>query len=154
MDNYFKECPPMMNDGRLFTDYRASQVREELFRYKNSIISENEARMLRTNNAETIMDTEWQHLRENSSCFAQKRCFHKSPTTLVSSIYNNTETHAYNGLLQAPTCDTGHMDYRLTQTRGSIRNNSKQQSDINYPKNRHPIRNYKTNKIHPDGLRY
>jgi hypothetical protein len=50
MDNYFRGCPAVMSDGRLFTDYRSSQVREELFRHRNCVISENEARTLRIDN--------------------------------------------------------------------------------------------------------
>lgn len=156
MDNYFKECPPMMDDGRLFTDYRSSQVREEVYRFKNSVTTENETRMLRTNNAETIMDAEWKNLRDTKSCFTQKRCFHKNPTTLVSSVYNNAEIHAYNGLLPAPACDVNCQDYRLTDTRGSTQERPGCQDTHHtndYPPSRRPVRYYKTNRIVPDSLR-
>lgn len=156
MDNYFKECPPMMEDGRLFTDYRSSQVREEVYRFKNSVISENESRMLRTQNAETIMDTEWQNLRDIKSCFTQKRCYHKNPTTLVSSAYNNAEILSYNGLLPAPECDVNCQDYRLTDTRGSTEKRpgcQDIQNNRDYPSSRCPVRYHKTNRLVPEGLR-
>lgn len=156
MDNYFNECPPMMDDGRLFTDYRSSQVREELYRFKNSVITENEARMLRTNEAETIMDTEWKNLRTNKSCFTQKKCFHLYPTTQVSSIYNNAEILARNGQFDALACDIKHNDYRLTTTIGSEQYKSEYndaQQNNNYPIERLPIRYHKINRIIPDGLR-
>ena len=140
MDNYFNECPPMMDDGRLFTDYRSSQVREEVYRFKNSVISENETRMLRTNEAETIMDREWKNLRETNSCFTQKRCFHLQPITQVSSIYNNAEVLAYNGLLPALKCDVDCQDYRLTLTKGSTEERSGciENQQNNYPNERRP----------------
>ena len=156
MDNYFKECPPMMDDGRLFTDYRSSQVREEVYRFKNSIMSENESRMLRTSNAETIMDTEWKNLRDKKSCFTQKRCFHKHPTTLVSSAYNNAEILSYNGFLPAPACDIDCQDYRLTRTRGSTQKRSgcdDNNQGQHYPATRRTVRYLKTNRMVPDALR-
>lgn len=156
MDNYYYECPPMMDDGRLFTDYRSSQVREELFRYKNCIVSENEARTLRIDNSEQIMDDEWNHLRCTRSCFPQTYCFHQSPLTRVSTIYNNTELLAYNGeeSIPAPKCNYMPKDFRLTDTSGSMGQKSEQNtSESNgYPQNRCPRRCAKTNRITPERL--
>jgi ABC-type Fe3+-hydroxamate transport system substrate-binding protein len=112
--------------------------------------------MMRTKNAESIMDMEWQNLKDNKSCFTQKRCFHKNPTTVVSSAYNNAEILAYNGLLPAPTCDIDWQDYRLTNTRGSTKEivgNKSRQHNRDYPDSRCPVRYYKTNRVVPDGLR-
>ena len=158
MDNYFKECPPMMDDGRLFTDFRSSQVREELFRYKNCVSSENEARTLRIENADEIMDRDWTHLRANKSCFPRKRCFHKQPMTRVTTAYNNAEILAYNGELPAPECNMDCYDYRMTMTPGSAkgRPGCAQSHGINlgtgYPTNRCPVRCAKTNRLKPEKL--
>lgn len=102
MDNYFLECPPMMDDmGRsVGTDYRSSQVREEIFRQENCVFTENDSRTLRIENGEWIMDYEWDVLRATRSCFPTKTCFHKNSTTRVTSDYNNAEILAYNGIFQ------------------------------------------------------
>lgn len=156
-DNFFPGCPPMMEDGRLFTDYRSSQVREEVFRYKHCALSENEARTLRIENGEAIMDEEWDHLRNTRSCFPQKKCFHIHPKTLVSTSYNNAEILAYNGKLQAPMCEPGCHDYRVTVTPGSIsgRKNCAQSAGSGkngYPADRCPQKCARSPRIVPDGL--
>lgn len=157
MDNYFQQCPPMMNDGRLFTDYRSSQVREELFKYRNCLTSENEARSLRIGNADEIMDNEWDRIRQTKSCFPQKNCYHDYPKTQVSLVYNNAELLAYNGVIPAPTCDIDCYDYRMTSTVGSKKAyqncvpESKQPSH-GYPANRYPIIFPKTNRLVPEML--
>lgn len=121
MDNYFKECPAMMSDGRLFTDYRSSQVREEQFKYANSIISENESRMIRTRNGEMILDTEWNNLEKTKTCHPSKMCYHQNnPTTRVTTIYNNNELHTYNGFLPPQQCRPLCKGFRTTTTANSI----------------------------------
>jgi hypothetical protein len=157
MDNYFKGCSPMMDDGRLFTDYRSPQVREEIFKYKNCAISENEARTMRIENGEHIMDNDWAQIRNTKSCFPRKNCFHKQPSTKVTTDYNNAEILAYNGDLPAPPCDIGCHDYRLTRTRGSMAGRTdctptKKNGFDGYPANRCPNRCAKTNRLVPDGL--
>ena len=36
-DNYFNNCPPIMSDGRLFTDYRTSVRANEYIKNINGI---------------------------------------------------------------------------------------------------------------------
>ena len=120
MDNYFKECPAMMSDGRLFTDYSSSQVREQLFKYKNNLRSENSAMEYRTNNGQRLLDMEWNDLRKTKSCFPQKVCYHTNNTTRVSAQYNYNEIMAYNGDAPATKCPPMCYDYRATITPGSI----------------------------------
>ncbi len=158
MDNYFQGCPPMMDDGRLFTDYRSSQVREEIFRYKNCLNSENEARTLRIENGNNIMDEEWDHLKNTKSCLNNKICFHKNLTTRVTSGYNNAELLAYNGDLTAPTCNVDCHDFRVTDTPGSKRGgkvgcvSEKNSEFAGYPPDRCPSRCLKTNRLLPENL--
>lgn len=156
MDNYFHECPPMMNDGRLFTDYRSSQVREELFRYKNCISSENEGRILRMENADDMMDHDWNYIRATKSCFPKKHCYHKHPTTRVTTAYNNAELLAYNGDIEAPKCDPGCFDYRMTVTKGSLegRQGCVRNHDpyAGYPPDRCPVKCSKTNRLKQEKL--
>jgi len=156
MDNFYDGCPPMMDDGRLFTDYRSSQVREEVFRQRHCTMSENEARTFRIENADRLMDEEWTHQRNTKSCFPQKKCFHNHPNTRVSTSYNNAEILAYNGELPAPKCAPGCHDFRLTVTKGSVagRKNCKPSSEENwgYPADRCPQRCNRSKRLVPDGL--
>jgi hypothetical protein len=118
MDNYFTDCPAMMSDGRIFTDYRSSQVREEIFRDKNCLLSENQTREFRYRNGEKILDYEWNNIKSNYGCYPKKKCFHKSPVTRTTSIYNNAELLAYNNVIPAPGCDVYCDDFRATKTAG------------------------------------
>lgn len=157
MDNYFQQCPPMMNDGRLFTDYRSSQVREELFKYRNCLTSENEIRTLRIDNADEIMDSEWDRIRQTKSCFPRRNCYHGYPTTRTSTIYNNAELLAYNGVIPAPKCDIDCYDFRMTTTIGSMKATPScivqtEQPMNGYPDDRYPVKFPKTNKILADRL--
>lgn len=154
-DNYFPQCPAMMSDGRLLTDYRSSQVREEVFRQKYGLISENEMRTFRIENGEKIMDEEWDHLRDTKSCFASKKCYHKHPRTRVSTLYNNAEILAYNCVIPAPKCDPGCHDYRMTVTEGSIKgrtNCTPSTGNWGYPSDRCPQRARRSDRLRPDGL--
>lgn len=158
MDNYFQQCPPMMDDsGRGFTDYRSSQVREEIFRYKNCVSSENEARTLRIDNGEEIMDREWDLLRDTRSCFPRKVCFHQNPSTRVTTAYNNAEILAYNGDLPAPKCNLDSHDYRMSASKGSRAgrpgfNQAKPSPFAGYPKDRCPVKCAKTNRLKPERM--
>jgi hypothetical protein len=160
MDNYFQQCPAMMSDGRLFTDYRSSQIREQQFRYENDVESENEARTYRIVNAEDIMDSEWDIMRNKKSCFSRQNCFHDQSTTRVSNVYNNAELLAYNGVIPAPRCNKNCCDFRLTYTKGSKHPNSgctmssqqSNRSEEGYPTDRYPARYPKTNTIIPENL--
>jgi hypothetical protein len=155
MDNYFQECPPMMDDGRLFTDYRSPQIREEIFRHKHCVASENEARTLRTEHAEQIMDDEWYTLREKS-CYPRKNCFHKHPTTRVTTPDNIAEILAYNGQLPAPSCDPASYDFRMTSTKGS----KTAKADVRRTKQKspqsdfygYPVRCARTHRMNPESL--
>lgn len=154
MDNYFLNCPPMMDDGRLFTDYRSSQVREEIFRYKNCLPNENATRTFRIETADKLMDEEWKYLKETKSCFPRTQCFHKHPTTRVTTNYNNAELLAYNGDLTAPKCEVNESDYRITVTKGSKQSNQVKKADpyTGYPASRCPAKCAKTNRLQPDYL--
>ena len=74
MDNYFPNCPARMDDGgRPFTDFRSPQVREELFKQKNGLITENEARTFRIENAEDIADEDWKRFSTTYACPPKKK---------------------------------------------------------------------------------
>jgi hypothetical protein len=145
-----------MNDGREFTDYRSSQVREEIFRYKNCLSSENETRTFRINNGDKIMDNEWNYLMKNKYCFPRKNCYHHNPKTLVSSTYNNGEVLAYNGIIAQPKCQNRCHHYRLTLTEQAKKqyDNCADENMVNsgYPVSRCPKKCNRSKRRIPDGL--
>jgi hypothetical protein len=122
MDNFFKTCPPVMDDARLFTDYRPSATREQYLKNINGIVNEDNYRIFLQKNADHIMDKEWQFTKQTKSCFNNK-CIHVYPTRSTPNL-NNEELRVYNAVrtgkpvLKNVECSKLN-DYRLTHTEGS-----------------------------------
>jgi hypothetical protein len=76
-DNYYKECPAVMNYSSL-TDYRQSASREQNIRNLNNIISDHEYRYFLQSNASNIMNAEWSVLKTSYNC-QPNECIHTSP---------------------------------------------------------------------------
>lgn len=55
MCDKFPDCPPRMDDGRHFTDYRSSCYSNSLFRHENNIHSSHDYRTFLTHNAVNLM---------------------------------------------------------------------------------------------------
>ena len=64
-DNYYKDCPAKMADGRNFTDYRSSCTSNNLIRANNSITNSFEYRMFLSRNGNSI--------REINELYAEKK---------------------------------------------------------------------------------
>jgi hypothetical protein len=117
MDNFFKTCPAMMSDGRLFTDYRTATRREQYNKYVNGIVRDDEYRMFMQTNASPIMDTTWNYNKEHNSCFVNK-CVHTYPTRVPPAAFPE-ELQTYNDVMEhVPpkrnvTCSK-YADYRAT----------------------------------------
>jgi hypothetical protein len=120
MDNFHKNCPPRMEDGRFLTDYRQANTRE-LFRMStNGITRDDEHRMFYQQKGGEIMDREWKTLRNGSSCFTNC-CLHQNPTRSTPGM-NHTEMQNYNKVRKSGqscipnnACDKLN-DYRMSQT--------------------------------------
>jgi hypothetical protein len=125
MDNFNKNCPAMMSDGRLFTDYRTPHRREQYNKTINGIVRDDDYRMFLQNNAEDIMDRTWEHAKQTSSC-TQNVCIHTYPTRTTPG-YNYEEMRLYNavrtgkGLKKVPLCKK-LSDYRMSVTKGGTQN--------------------------------
>lgn len=121
MDNFFKQCPPMMSDGRLFTDYRTPVRRNEYVKYINDIVRDDEYRMFLQDNAETILDNEWKFTRSTKSCWVNE-CVHNYPTRSYPAWFNE-EKQVYNTLFNPKrrvryVCPPQN-DYRMATTKGT-----------------------------------
>jgi len=80
MDNYFHECPPMMEDqGRPIADFLSSVRRDEYIKYINNIYRDDEYRLFLQQNGQEIQNREWAYHRMNNSCWVNE-CVHQGPT--------------------------------------------------------------------------
>ncbi len=121
MDNFFKQCPPKMSDGRLFLDARTAVRREEYVKLINNIVRDDEHRMFYQKNAEAIMDKEWDYTRKNKSCWV-KECVHTYPTRVYPPwfVEERKKYDALNDPLRTIkfTCEK-YNDYRISHTQGA-----------------------------------
>jgi hypothetical protein len=119
MDNFFKNCPPKMEDARHLTDYRTSTRREEYIKYVNNVVRNDDYRMFLQQNASTIMDSEFAYHKSTGSCNTNE-CVHNYPTRVFppwfveerikyDSLQNPNRTQVYK-------C-SDKKDYRLTETK-------------------------------------
>ncbi len=122
MDNYWKGCPPRMDDGRFLQDFRTADRREQYIKHINGIVRDDDQRLFYQQNAEQIMDREWKALRNTQSCFTNS-CIHNYPTR-TSPGSNYEELQLYNAVrknkLTSDNKSFPHCkkmgDYRLTHT--------------------------------------
>lgn len=96
MDNYWKGCPPRMDDGRFLQDFRSPSRREQYIKHINGIVRDDDQRMFYQQNAKQIMDREWDLLRNTQSCFTNC-CIHNYPTR-TSPGSNYEELQMYNAV--------------------------------------------------------
>jgi hypothetical protein len=119
MDNFFQSCPPLMNDGRAFTDYRQSSVREQANKQKNGIVREDNYRIMLQSNGGVIMDKAWEHSKKNNSCFPNQ-CIHNYPTRSTPGMMYEELTF-YNAVRSESKTKKDSKcnemeDYRMTYT--------------------------------------
>ena|ERR1700744_701928 len=120
-DNFFKGCPAKMEDARYLTDYRSAVRREEYVKYINGIVRDDDYRLFLQDNAETVMDKEWQYYRKNKSCWVNE-CIHNYPTRVfppwfVEERLKYDSLHNPNRKVMFP-CKP-KSDYRMTDTKGT-----------------------------------
>ena len=71
-NNKYFDCPALMSDGRLMTDYRPSTTVNDMIRLNNNVKSSNEYRNFLTNNATDIMNINENYIVEKNSCKSGK----------------------------------------------------------------------------------
>lgn len=119
MDNFYKQCPPMMSDGRLFTDHRTNVRMNEYIKYINDINRDDDYRIFLQDNAENILDNQWEHERKNKSCWANE-CIHNYPTRMYPGFFKR-ERKAADSMFNPQRTEKypcrKFSDYRATVTR-------------------------------------
>ena len=71
-NNKYFDCPALMSDGRIMTDYRQSGTLNDMIRLNNNVLSSNQYRQFLTNNAVEIMNINNQYISEKNSCKSGK----------------------------------------------------------------------------------
>jgi len=67
-NNKYFDCPALMSDGRLMTDYRSSNTLNDMIRISNNTLSSYEYRNFLTNNASNIMKINNDYISDKNSC--------------------------------------------------------------------------------------
>lgn len=119
MDNYYKNCPPRMDDGRFTTNYKSSSTINEYIKYMNGITRDDDYRLFLQINADRLMDSEWMYLRKNDSCW-NNACVHHSPLRQDPRTFTQERKNA-NMLFEKKELPNDfrcmdYADYRMSET--------------------------------------
>ena len=102
MDNFFQNCPPMMEDqGRQLGDYKTATRRNEYIKYINDIWRDDQYRLFLQSNGKEIMEREYAYHKKNNRCWANE-CVHNYPLR-VSPRHMAQEMEAYNSVWNLKT---------------------------------------------------
>lgn len=121
-DNFYPECPAVMNDGRQFTDWRSATVREQYVKNLNKFSRDDELRTFYQQNGSDLMDATWGFLKQSAYCFPNK-CVHYNPTRSTNEL-DRMELVNYNnigaGISKQPVGNCRvYKDYRATTTKNN-----------------------------------
>lgn len=86
-DNFFPECPAVMAYSAM-TDYRTAAVREHHIKKLNGFIRDDDYRQFLQNNAEKILDAQWDYNNTNFMCHPNV-CLHNYPTRVTDADLKN-----------------------------------------------------------------
>jgi hypothetical protein len=67
-NNKFHGCPAMMNDGRIFTDYRQSTYVNDMIRFSNHIPDSYQYRQFLIHNGNNIMSVNQKYTKDKVHC--------------------------------------------------------------------------------------
>jgi hypothetical protein len=67
-NNKYFDCPALMSDGRIMTDYRSSNTVNDMIRISNNTLSSYDYRNFLTNNATNIMKINNDYIYNKNSC--------------------------------------------------------------------------------------
>ena len=75
-DNKYPNCPALMSDGRLFTDYKTATRRNEYIKHVNGFHRDDEYRAFLQSNGATMIGNLWNYHKTHNSC-NECACVHK-----------------------------------------------------------------------------
>jgi len=102
MDNFFQNCPPMMEDGgRHLTDFKTATRRNEYIKYINDVWRDDQYRLFLQLNGKEILDREWTYHNKHNRCWTND-CIHNYPTR-QSPRHFAQERQAYDSIFNLDT---------------------------------------------------
>ena len=90
-NKYFK-CPPRMDDGRHFTDYRPNCYVNDMIRYGNDTMSSYDYRQFLINNATKLMNVNTQYNEKKNGCV---ECNAQMVPTETKCVVNRSYSTCY-----------------------------------------------------------
>jgi hypothetical protein len=119
MDNFYCNCPPMMNDGRFLTNYKSAWSNNEYIKYVNGIVRNDDYRLFLQMNADKILNSEFIYMKGHDSCM-NNACIHKYPLRMDPRLFDQERENA-NKLMKSKELPNSfkcnkYPDYRLTNT--------------------------------------
>lgn len=115
-DNFYLNCPAMMEDGgRQLSDYQSETRRNEFIKYVNDIWRDDQYRLFLQKNGKKILDREWAFYRSTASCWMND-CVHNYPTRQDPRQFVQ-ERQAYDSMFNPAT------NRRLAPMRQCVRYN-------------------------------
>lgn len=119
MDNYYRNCPAQMNDGRFLENFKSDTCVNEYIKFTNNITRDDDYRLFLQLNADKIMDSEWLYLRKNNSCW-NNACVHNYPLRMDPRSFSQERENA-NSLFTKKELPNNlkcnkFSDYRMTTT--------------------------------------
>lgn len=78
-DCFYSNCPAINGNARGLTNYQNPWSYENNLKTKNGIVREDDYRLFLQTNAKTLMDMEWNELKNTQSCW-NNVCVHTEPS--------------------------------------------------------------------------
>lgn len=116
MDNFFQNCPAMMEDnGRFLTEFRSDVLVNENIKNIRKIWRDDEYRCFLQSNGKKILDKQWDFYKQKNLCKTQN-CAHvyplrQSPSTFAQEMHNSN-ANLKSGDKNANRCPH-YNDYRI-----------------------------------------
>ena len=98
-DNKHFDCPPRMDDGRHFTDYRSNCHINNLVRSNNAISNSHQYRMFLTHNGERLINLNRAYTTQKNNCGdCDETMLPEQSTTSCNGNSCNTQIKTSSGL--------------------------------------------------------
>lgn len=102
-NNKYLQCPALMEDGRIFTDYRPSTYVNDMIRFGNNIQSSYEYRQFLIHNANNIMTVNSRYTDKKLGCEGTSRVAIPEHTTcFYNTVGSKCQTTNPNGFGMTP----------------------------------------------------
>lgn len=113
MDNFFKQCPPKLDDGRFIGEFRNDTRINEYIKSINGLNRDDDYRMFLQENASKILNNEWKYLKDNNSCWTNNYV-HNYPSRMDPKLFGE-EMLKYNLRYSKKYPKPTYEDFRMSK---------------------------------------